>query len=89
MSERLDKLTEEDKHIYLAAIVKRYFPGCICEVRKNGRSFAIYIKQGIVEDFLPMPKSIEEFQRYLHTFSRFSAKWNNRGIAITLDRWNK
>lgn len=89
MAERLPKLTKEEKHAYLELITSTYFEGCECEVVYVYKTAYLKIKLGMVEDLVPMPTSIEQFHRYLHTFERFANKWNARGVEITTESWTK
>lgn len=86
------KFTQPERHALLARVTQEYLPGSICEIRfarKDGKVPELYIQQGLVEDLIPIPATIEEYQRALHTFERFSAKWNGRGLQITLNTWKK
>lgn len=81
------KLTREERHHLLETVTQGVIPGCTANVIKHGNTYQLHIQYERVEDLLPIPESVEGFERSIHQFLRWAAKWQRRGMRITLETW--
>lgn len=81
------KFTKEERRLMLGIYTQGLIPGSVVRVIKVNEKYQLHILYNNVEDLIPVPKTIEEYERAMHQFLRWAAKWQRRGMRITLETW--